>query len=293
VTRCAIRSLGNHLSAVKDAPVPKTDAKKLAAEYVRQLAARGQPLVHVDSRGLRVDFIDPQRMDPHTALGDAIAVMAWCDPNTFLAAIEREINALPEMRDAIRDARTAELAANLDVLERQEESLVVAAEVVGLGVRGAHDDALENSLRDIDCMLAVLHLAGAILFMAMRPIERLCRPSAVRAISDSASEAGRRERFGLLAGNISLMPNGAFDGFNRVLDFDESLTRVFRVTAIVFLRQMFCHVAAVRNLFISCCDQFLNVLVILSHSGLLLIHPFAQQFRQLGDVQSQCAGLIM
>ena len=27
MTRCAIRSLGNHLSAVKHAPVPKTDDK--------------------------------------------------------------------------------------------------------------------------------------------------------------------------------------------------------------------------------------------------------------------------
>ena len=78
-------------------------------------------------------------MDPHTALGDAIAVMAWCDPSTFLAAIEREIDALPEMRDAIRDARTAELAANLDVLERQEESLVVAAEGQGLSVARRED----------------------------------------------------------------------------------------------------------------------------------------------------------
>jgi phage shock protein PspC (stress-responsive transcriptional regulator) len=30
------------------------------------------------------------------------------------------------------------------------------------------------------------------------------------------------------------MPNGTLDGFNHVLDFDERLTNVFRVTAIVF-----------------------------------------------------------
>src|SRR5713101_7159670 len=88
---------------------------------------------------------------------------------------------------------------------------------------------------------------------------------------ESASEAERRERFGLLAGNISLMPNGTLDGFNRVLDFDESLTHVFRVTAIVFLRQTLRDIAAVRNLSISCCYQLLNVLVILSHSGGLLL----------------------
>jgi hypothetical protein len=103
---------------------------------------------------------------------------------------------------------------------------------------------------------------------------------------ESASEAERRERFGLLAGNISLMPNGALHGFNRVLDFDESLTRVFRVTAIVFLRQNRRDIAAVRNLSISCCDQLLNVLVILSHSGgLLLINLFAQQLRQLSNIR--------
>ena len=36
------------------------------------------------------------------------------------------------------------------------------------------------------------------------------------------------------------MPNGTLDGLNRILDFDESLTHVFRVTAIVFLRQPRC-----------------------------------------------------
>src|SRR5262249_994388 len=78
------------------------------------------------------------------------------------------------------------------------------------------------------------------------------------------------------------MPNGTLDGFNHVLDFDEGLTHVFRVSAIVFLRQSFGDVSSVRNLSISCCDQLLNVLVILSHSGgLLLLNLFA---RQLGDI---------
>jgi tetratricopeptide (TPR) repeat protein len=76
------------------------------------------------------------------------------------------------------------------------------------------------------------------------------------------------------------MPNGALDGFNHVLDFDEGLTHVFRVSAIVLLRQRFRDAASVPNLSISCCDQLLNVLVILSHSdGLLLINRFAQQPR--------------
>jgi hypothetical protein len=99
--------------------------------------------------------------------------------------------------------------------------------------------------------------------------DRASRVSALHSRVESTSEAERRERFGLLAGNISLMPNGTLDSFNRVLDFDEGLTHVFRVTAIVFLRQTLRDVAAVRNLSISCCDQLLNVLVILSRGGLL------------------------
>jgi hypothetical protein len=71
------------------------------------------------------------------------------------------------------------------------------------------------------------------------------------------------------------MPNGTLDGFNHILDFDEGLTHVFRVTAIVFLRQSFGDVASVRDFSISCCDQLLNILVILSHGGgLLLINLF-------------------
>jgi hypothetical protein len=42
------------------------------------------------------------------------------------------------------------------------------------------------------------------------------------------------------------MPNGTLDGFNHVLDFDEGLTYVFRISATLFLRQSFRDVAAVR-----------------------------------------------
>jgi hypothetical protein len=111
--------------------------------------------------------------------------------------------------------------------------------------------------------------------------------------SRRASEAERRERLGLWVGDISLMPNGTLDGFNHILDFDEGLTDVFRVSAILFLRQSSHDVAAVRNLSISCCDQLLNVFVILSHSGgLLLVNLFAQQLRQLGDIRRDPSCLI-
>src|SRR6516225_959926 len=110
-------------------------------------------------------------------------------------------------------------------------------------------------------------------------------PKRTLDVLKSASEAEGRERLGLWVGDISLMPNGTLDGFNHVLDFDEGLTHVFRVSAIVFLRQSAGDVASVRNLSISCCDQLLNILVILSHSGgLLLINLFARQPWQLGDI---------
>jgi hypothetical protein len=70
------------------------------------------------------------------------------------------------------------------------------------------------------------------------------------------------------------MPNGTLDGFNCVLDFDESLTHVFRITAIVFLRQTLHQIASARNLSIPRCDQSLNVLVILNHSGGSFNQPF-------------------
>jgi hypothetical protein len=90
------------------------------------------------------------------------------------------------------------------------------------------------------------------------------------------------------------MPNGTLDGFNRALDFDEGINQVFRVSAILLLRQSFRDVASVRNLSISCCDQLLSVLVILSHSGvLLLIKFFVQQLRQLSNVRCNASRLIL
>jgi hypothetical protein len=89
------------------------------------------------------------------------------------------------------------------------------------------------------------------------------------------------------------MPNGTLDGFNHVLDFDEGFTQVFCVSAVVFFRQSFRDVASVRNLSISCCHQLLNVLVILSHGGLLLINLFAQQTGQLGDIAGDPPRLIL
>jgi hypothetical protein len=74
------------------------------------------------------------------------------------------------------------------------------------------------------------------------------------------------------------VPNGTLDGFNHVLDFDEGFTMFSVSPRLCFSAKNLCDVAAVRNLSISCCDQLLNVFVILSHSGgLLLINLFAQQ----------------
>jgi hypothetical protein len=61
-----------------------------------------------------------------------------------------------------------ERCAKVMMIKNQSRSALVFR-LLGLSVRGAHDGTLENSGRNIDCMLAVLHLTGAILFLAMRP----------------------------------------------------------------------------------------------------------------------------
>jgi hypothetical protein len=57
------------------------------------------------------------------------------------------------------------------------------------------------------------------------------------------------------------MCDSAFNGLYRVLDFDERLTHIFRVTARAFLRQCRRGVSTIFNLSIPRGNQFLNVLI--------------------------------
>jgi hypothetical protein len=62
-------------------------------------------------------------------------------------------------------------------------------------------------------------------------------------------------------------------------------SRMFSVSPRLCFSAKASAMSSVRNLSISCCDQLLNILVILSHSGgLLLINLFARQPWKLGDI---------
>jgi hypothetical protein len=136
-TRDEIMAAQNHLSVVKAAPLPKADAKKLAAVYVQQLAARGCPSVAVDRDQLKVAFTAPNA-DTLAHHLDIAALMAWLYPSQMTQAFEREIDALGEtaqpMPAAERERRASELAANLEQLERQEETLIEMAASEGVDI---------------------------------------------------------------------------------------------------------------------------------------------------------------
>jgi hypothetical protein len=139
-----IAAVSNHLDVVKSAPLPKADAKALVRPYVEQLRERGRPKVTVHNRGtLNVAWVDPQKQDFFTHV-DAAALLAWCDPTAMIKALEREIDAMPdERRDAMlaaeRERRVAELSANLELLERQEEVLIERAAEQGQEIARRED----------------------------------------------------------------------------------------------------------------------------------------------------------
>jgi hypothetical protein len=135
--RNEISAAQNHLSVVKRAPIPKNDAKKLAAVYVQQLVQRGRPQVSVDRDQLSVAYVDPRR-DTLTHYADVASLLAWLDPVALTKRLEAEIEALPEQQQPMpaseREQRAAELTERLLGLERQEEALIALAASEGLDV---------------------------------------------------------------------------------------------------------------------------------------------------------------
>jgi hypothetical protein len=65
-------------------------------------------------------------------------VLAWLDPDRFVAALEREIDTMPEAALTLtateRAQRIAELSKHIDELERSEEALIEAAQTQGVEV---------------------------------------------------------------------------------------------------------------------------------------------------------------
>jgi hypothetical protein len=119
------------LQAVKSALLPKVDQKKLAKAYVGQLA---KPKITITPDGK----FDASFGNPNQDSLCIETVLAWLDPDHFIAALEREIDAMPQpaptMTAVEKTQRMAELSLHLDQLERCEEALIEAAQEQGIEI---------------------------------------------------------------------------------------------------------------------------------------------------------------
>jgi hypothetical protein len=130
-TRNQIDALHQNLDVVRMAPEPKAALKEKAAQFVRELAARGRPKVSAGPGGITVAFTDPRAGTTMASRDDVAAIAAWLHESAMVSALEREINLLPEgvapLPTEERERRISQLAADLEHLERIEEHLVQAA----------------------------------------------------------------------------------------------------------------------------------------------------------------------
>jgi hypothetical protein len=132
--RAEIRTLRQHLAAVRTAPLPIEDQEQLAEAYVVRMLSAARPTVAVVGDQLRVTFRD-------SVVGgtdDVLALLCWCCPEQVWKALTRSIREQPVRADAMsaeqRLARAAEIEAQLSDLEHREEALVLRAAGDGLEV---------------------------------------------------------------------------------------------------------------------------------------------------------------
>jgi hypothetical protein len=133
--RTGIASTKQHLAAVRSAPLPLADQKRLAAEFIERAARTAKPTVAVVRDQLTVRWRD----DVIAGREDLLATLAWLAPQAVLAAIEKEIDQQQPVRtDAMprleRVKRTTELQEQLLQLEQREEALIVHAAGDGLEI---------------------------------------------------------------------------------------------------------------------------------------------------------------
>ncbi len=129
--RTEIASTKQELQSTRSAPLPKSDAKKLATNYVAGLMRAGKVSVAIQNDQIKLNF----RGDMF-APEDTLAMIAQFAPDAVLAALEDMIDALPTRADAMprleRDRRAAELARRLEEFELAEQTLLDHAHKNGL-----------------------------------------------------------------------------------------------------------------------------------------------------------------
>jgi hypothetical protein len=134
--RTEIAATKTHLQSVRAAPLPLADQKKLVEAHVKGLAQAARPSVAIGSGdklrvGWRGDMANVE---------DVMALLCWVMPQQVIEALSGE---LPERPGALpaneRLRRIAEAEAELDGLERREESLIERAAGDGLDILRRHD----------------------------------------------------------------------------------------------------------------------------------------------------------
>lgn len=134
--RREITRVGNRLSVVRHAVLPKSEMKQLAKAYAESLAR--PPTVSFANDAIRCDFLTMQS-DAQTAFKDLLHLLAWADASLIWKALHKMIDGLPDLGEAAMSAsarikETNRLADELLSLERREEAMLAIAEREGLSV---------------------------------------------------------------------------------------------------------------------------------------------------------------
>jgi hypothetical protein len=132
--RSEIAALHQQLAIVRRAPLPVSDQKQAALDYVARLARTARPNISVVKDTLRVTWHD----DIIAGKDDALALLAWVAPDQVLATLERAIEQQPTPINSMpaneRIARVSELEDQLQELEAREEALISRASNEGIEV---------------------------------------------------------------------------------------------------------------------------------------------------------------
>lgn len=125
----------DELRVAQAAPLPKADLKEQAWKAVLKLAAEGQPKISAAGKELKVDFSGSGfGVSSHRIA----CIAAWMNPDAMHAALQADIDALPEHQGAMsaqeKVTKVAKLTADLDSLERSEEALIEQAASDGMEI---------------------------------------------------------------------------------------------------------------------------------------------------------------
>lgn len=136
--RRRIRERVADLAEIRAAPIPSTDAKKLAREQIIKLADRGRPdcfrLIELGEPIEWPTFREANRGDFSWG-PDGLALVAWLHKDALLTAIGMEIDSSADDKRALSSEARREKSetALRDILtyEREEEFLIDASEKAG------------------------------------------------------------------------------------------------------------------------------------------------------------------